>query len=376
MSPCGSARSRLLHRAKAWQAGGVTSEQSPSARTRRRWRQYLADERAEAAVYRSLAARRSGEERQILLAIADAEQRHEQHWRELLGEDGRKPTSPSLGQRLLVMLAGRFGSVFTLALMQRTEHASPYAGDDDATEQMAADEVIHAEVVRALAVRGRERLSGTFRAAIFGANDGLVSNLALILGIGATGVSTSVVLAAGLAGLLAGALSMAAGEYVSVRSQGELLAASVPDPQAARALPHLDLDANELTLVYRARGYDEAEASRLSEAAFAGTSEPFTAEGGVQTHAALGTAWGAAGASFCFFATGAVIPVLPYLLGASGAAAVVLATGLVGLALVATGSTVGVLSGAAPGWRALRQLAIGYGAAAVTYVLGRLLGGS
>lgn len=348
--------------------------QPPTARTRRRWRQYLADERAEAAVYRSLAGRRTGEEREILLAIADAEHRHELHWRELLGVDEHKPRSPSPGQRLLIALAGRFGSVFTLALMQRTERATPYVTDEDATEQMAADEIIHAEVVRALAVRGRERISGTFRAAIFGANDGLVSNLALILGIGATGVSTSIVLAAGLAGLLAGALSMAAGEYVSVRSQRELLAASIPDPQAARVLPDLDLDANELKLVYRARGHDEAEATSLAAAAFAGKSQPFAAAT-LSKHEAIGTAWGAAGASFCFFATGAVIPVLPYLLGASGTLAVVVSIVLVGFALLGTGSTVGLLSGAAPGPRAFRQLGIGYGAAAVTYLLGFLLGG-
>lgn len=350
----------------------MSSAQPPSARRRRRWRQYLADERAEAAVYRSLASRRTGEEREILLAIAEAEYRHEQHWRGLLGPDESRPRSPSLGQRLLIALAGRFGSVFTLALMQRTERATPYVIDEDATDRMAADEIIHAEVVRGLSARGRERMSGTFRAAIFGANDGLVSNLALILGIGATGVATSVVLAAGLAGLLAGALSMAAGEYVSVRSQRELLAASIPDPQAARALPDLDLDANELTLVYRARGHDAEAASRLAAAAFAGRAEPFSSTPTGQD--TVGTAWAAAGASFCFFATGAVIPVLPYLLGASGAVAVGFSTVLVGLALLATGSTVGLLAGASPGRRALRQLGIGYGAAAVTYLLGFLLG--
>ena len=125
---------------------------------------------------------------------------------------------------------------------------------------MAADERIHDEVVRGLAARGRDRLAGTFRAAVFGANDGLVSNLALVLGIGATGVPASVVLFTGIAGLLAGALSMGAGEYVSVRSQRELLEASAPDPTARGALVDLDIDANELALVYRARGMDEAEA--------------------------------------------------------------------------------------------------------------------
>ena len=116
---------------------------------------------------------------------------------------------------------------------------------------MAADELVHEEVVRGLATRGRNRLSGNFRAAVFGANDGLVSNLALVMGIGATGVASSFVLFSGIAGLLAGALSMAAGEFVSVRSQRELLSASKPTQITLSAAPDLDLDANELVLVYR-----------------------------------------------------------------------------------------------------------------------------
>ena len=146
--------------------------------------------------------------------------------------------------------------------MQRAEGRSPYETDVDATDRMAADERIHGEVLRGLAARGRQRLSGTFRAAVFGANDGLVSNLALVLGIGATGVDAKTILFTGLAGLLAGALSMAAGEYVSVRSQRELLQSTQPDPESQSALPHLDVDANELALVYRARGMQPPEAEQ------------------------------------------------------------------------------------------------------------------
>ncbi|MTV75421.1 rubrerythrin family protein, partial [Streptococcus pneumoniae] len=90
---------------------------------------------------------------------------------------------------------------------------TPYAEDQDAPEGMVADEAIHEEVVRGLAARGREQLAGNFRAAVFGMNDGLVSNLALVMGIGATGGAPSVVRFTGVAGLLAGARSMAAGEY-------------------------------------------------------------------------------------------------------------------------------------------------------------------
>jgi VIT1/CCC1 family predicted Fe2+/Mn2+ transporter len=346
----------------------------------RRWRQYLADERAEAAVYRDLASRRSGEERAILLALADAEGRHEQHWLDLLGDDVGKPLHGDVRTRVLGFLARRFGSVFVLALAQRAEARSEYGDDADATAAMAADERIHEEVVRGLALRGRNRISGTFRAAVFGANDGLVSNLALVLGIGASGASNQAVLLTGLAGLLAGALSMGAGEYVSVRSQRELLEASRPSDQARAALVHLDVDANELALVYRARGMaaDEAQARAAAVLGAPGTSAltlpPPEGVEEVDEHEAIGTAWGAAGASFCFFASGALIPVLPYLLGAEGLTAVVWAAVLVGIALLGTGATVGVLSGASPAKRALRQLAIGYGAAGATYVLGLAFG--
>ncbi|RMI13886.1 VIT1/CCC1 transporter family protein [Cellulomonas triticagri] len=370
---------------------------TPTARQVRRWRRYLADERAEAAAYRDLASRRTGEERAILLALADAEKRHEQHWLDLLGGRVGRPLRGDIRSRGLGWLARRFGGVFVLALAQRAEARSAYAEDVDATPTMAADERIHEEVVRSLAIRGRNRISGTFRAAVFGANDGLVSNLALVLGIGASGVAHSTVLLTGLAGLLAGALSMGAGEYVSVRSQRELLEASRPSAHAREALPHLDLDANELALVYRARGMAEDDAARraqdvLARAALLGATVPASdlgvaADGAdvagaeddvaeVDEHETVGTAVGAAAASFCFFAGGAIIPVLPYLFGLEDWLAVGVATGLVGVALLGTGATVGVLSGSSPARRALRQLGIGLGAAAATYLLGLAFGTS
>jgi VIT1/CCC1 family predicted Fe2+/Mn2+ transporter len=237
---------------------------------------------------------------------------------------------------------------------------------------MAADEQIHEEVVRGLATRGRNRLSGTFRAAVFGANDGLVSNLALVIGISASGVATHVVLLTGVAGLLAGALSMGAGEYVSVRSQRELLEASAPNGQSNKVLPDLDVDANELALVYRARGMSEDEAAQHANEVLRDNSLAITEE--VDEHEAIGTGFGAALSSFCFFASGAIVPIIPYLFGLGGLAAILVAAALVGLALLGTGAIVGVLSGGPPLKRALRQLGIGFGAALVTYLLGLLFG--
>lgn len=355
-------------------AEGLRTTASPS--DIRRWRRYLTDERAEAAVYRDLASRREGEEREILLALAEAEGRHEQHWLNLLGSDGARPTRLPWRTRVLGWFARRFGSVFVLALVQRSESRSGYANEPDATPQMVADERIHAEVVRTLAARGRARLSGGLRAGVFGVNDGLVSNLALVLGIGATGVSPSIVLATGAAGLLAGALSMGAGEFISVRSQRELLEASTPDPLSRTVYPHLDIDHNELALVYRARGETPEEARVHAERSIRNYRPDAVQPRDLSVEFdGVGSAWTAALSSFALFSAGAVIPVLPYVFGMTGMAAVVTASALVGLALLVTGTIVGLLSGSAPLPRALRQLAIGWGAAGVTYLVGLAFGG-
>lgn len=361
-------------------SGRLPTEQA-TTRDVRRWRRHLAEERAEGALYRDLAARRQGEERDILLGLSNAEQRHADHWAALLGDRAGHAVRPSLRSRLLGFLARHLGLVFVLALVQNAEARSPYEVDRHATDTMAADEKVHGEVVRALATRGRAKLSGSFRAAVFGMNDGLVSNLALIMGIGATGVENGIVLATGVAGLLAGALSMAAGEYVSVKSQRELLMASRPTRVTLEVAPYLDIDANELELVYRARGMsaDDARhraAERLGQHACDCDPSRSAHPAHLPTDdlQALGSGWSAASSSFLLFATGALIPILPYLVGATGLTALIVAAVLVGLALLVTGSITGLLSGASPLRRGLRQLAIGYGAALVTYVLGLLFG--
>lgn len=360
--------------------------EQPSRQQISRWRKHLANERAEGAVYRELARKKTGEEREILLAIADAEARHEEYWRSRLGEHVGMPKQASLSTRLMAWMARHFGSVFVLAMMQTAESRNDYVKDTDATEQMIADEAIHAEVVRGLAARGRAKMSGDFRAAIFGANDGLVSNLALVLGMVGTGVHAGVVLVTGLTGLLAGALSMAAGEYVSVSSQKELLDANTPDPEAAQSLPKLDMEENELELVYRARGMSAEDAKSKAQRVFEqikltgglveNSEEESEAEKAAQAEREElgGSGLSAAISSFLCFGVGALIPVLPYIFGMESVSAAVVACMLVGIALLMTGAIVGLLSGVSPGKRALRQLLIGFGAAAVTYFLGTLFG--
>ena len=321
-------------------ASSAATPTTPTRKQIKRWQRYLANERAEAAVYRELALKKQGEEREILLGIAEAEARHEEHWRTLLGDHVGMPRRPDYSTLLMGFLAKRFGSVFTLALMQSAEARTPYEKDDDATDQMTADERIHAEVVRGLAAKSREKMSGNFRAAVFGANDGLVSNLALVLGVVGSGVDTSYVLLTGISGLLAGALSMGAGEYVSVCSQRELLEASAGVGSGLGG---------------------------VSGGAPVGAAPHANAE-------VVGSGWSAALSSFLFFASGALIPILPFIFGASSMVAAMLACVLVGIALMCTGGIVGVLSGTSPGLRALRQLAIGLGAAGITYGLGNLFG--
>ena len=333
--------------------------QAPGPDVVRRWRRRLADERLEAAVYRELAQRREGEERAILLALAEAEARHAAHWSALLTQHGHDLRGRAgLRSVVLAALARRFGSVFVLALAQRAEGRSPYRADADATRAMAADEQIHEEVVRGLAARGRARVSGTFRAAVFGANDGLVSNLALVLGVSAGGAAADAVLLTGLAGLLAGALSMGAGEFVSVRSQRELLEASSPGRGTRDVVPHLDVDANELALVYRARGLDPEAAQARASAQLAAWTDDEPEAG----HDDVGTGLGGGGRR----ASPSSPPAPPSRCcrsrsGAAGVTALVLACVLVGLALLATGATVGMLSGGPPLRRAARQLAVGRG---------------
>ena len=129
---------------------------------RRQWARYLVSERAEADVYRSLAKRRDGEEREILLALAEAEQRHEAHWLELLGGEPARLPRASARSRMLGFLARNFGSIFVLALAQNAEARSPYSSDPAATPAMAADERIHGEVVRLYLAGQKEKAQDVY----------------------------------------------------------------------------------------------------------------------------------------------------------------------------------------------------------------------
>jgi VIT1/CCC1 family predicted Fe2+/Mn2+ transporter len=221
--------------------------------------------------------------------------------------------------------------------------------------------------------RGRGA-AGALRAAVFGINDGLVSNTSLILGLAGAGAGASGVVVAGVAGLLAGAFSMAAGEYVSVRSQRELVEHQLAEERAELERYPAE-EAEELALIYEARGVPRDRARELVQAMLATPAQALATlareELGINPDD-LGAPWIAAGASFAAFAAGATIPLAPFVAGA--AAALPIAIGLAGVTLFAVGATLSLFSGRSALYGGARMLLIGALAGAATYGIGRLLG--
>ncbi len=361
------------------------------------FRGHWADEVEGAALYRALAEAAQGEQREIFTELAAAEMRHALHWAGKLVEAGQP--EPSLAShrmsaktRLLVWMTRRFGAKVMLPILERAEarDAGVYDKVAEAKAGMALDERLHGLAVQAMAgpptagsvragiARGerwhRSDASGALRASVFGVNDGLVSNTALVMGVAGGQVGGKAILLAGLTGLLAGAFSMGSGEYVSVRSQRELYEREIRlEAEEIEEMP--EEETAELALIYRAKGLPKHEAEELARRISA---EPSTAldtmareELGLNPEE-LGRPWRVAVSSFAFFALGAVVPVIPYAVG-SGTAAFVATVLAAAAALVLVGAGVGLLTGRALARGGLRQLMIGAGAAAFTFGIGLLV---
>jgi vacuolar iron transporter family protein len=224
--------------------------------------------------------------------------------------------------------------------------------------------------------RHRSSLGGTLRASVFGVNDGLISNMSLVLGVAGAGAGSGYVLTTGAAGLLAGALSMAAGEYVSVRSQREMYEYQMALERAELAeYPHEE--AEELALIYHARGVDLAQARALSRALLAHPAQALDVlareELGLNPDD-LGSPWRAAVSSFVTFAAGALVPLVPFLLRQHGARAIVAAVLLTAAALFAVGLGLSLFTGRQALRSALRMLLIGAAAGLASWLLGHALG--
>jgi VIT1/CCC1 family predicted Fe2+/Mn2+ transporter len=217
---------------------------------------------------------------------------------------------------------------------------------------------------------------GNLRATVFGVNDGLVSNAALVLGVAGAGAESSTVLMTGVAGLLAGALSMAAGEFVSVRSQREMFEYQIALEKEELA-EYPEEEAEELALIYQARGLELEQARTLARTLFASPEQALDVlareELGLNPDD-LGSPWGAAGSSFAAFAVGAILPLLPFLAGLTGQAALGVTIAVTVVALAAVGLAISLFTGRGAWTGALRMVLIGGGAGLVSWLVGRLLG--
>jgi len=334
------------------------------------------EEQRSAFLYRACAQAESGTRQgELFERLAGEAEAQAAIWRAQITARGHPPPppyAPDARTRLvarLVRAAGPRRLRPVLAAMKVRGMAiysgmAPEAGHD-APLQGAGAEHRH----RAL------RSGGNLRAAVFGVNDGLVSNASLILGIAGAQSDPKVVLVAGVAGLAAGAFSMAAGEYVSVRSQRELYEYQIGLERDELA-QYPEAEAQELALIYAAKGLPKRDASRLARKIVADPTHALDTlareELGLDP-TALGSPWGAAASSFLAFAAGALVPLAPFLLR-PGTHALPISVGVSAIALFAIGALLSLFTGRQGWFSGLRMLAIGALAGGVTYALGRLVG--
>ena len=216
---------------------------------------------------------------------------------------------------------------------------------------------------------------GNLRAAVFGVNDGLVSNASLILGVAGASASNSMILLSGVAGLLAGAFSMAAGEYVSVRSQREMFEHQIGLERDELA-QYPEEEAEELALIYAARGLPRADAQKLAKAIIADPAQALDTlareELGLNPDD-LGSPWGVAISSFLSFAAGALVPLLPFL-ALGGERALPVSIAFAAVTLFGVGAVISLFTGRSALRDGMRMLAIGAAAGGLTYLIGKLLG--
>ena len=315
------------------------------------------------------------------IARAEAGTAREQFFRDLAADaDARAakaggapapaPFRPDLRTRIVERLIHRFGPRATRGILATLglRGLSVY-GEPDLPPRRAAT---------LAEMRERRRgggAGGNLRAAVFGANDGLVSNASLMLGVAGASDNSAAILLAGAAGLLAGAFSMAAGEYVSVTSQREVFEHEI-DRQRAELLHYPAETTQELARLYGGLGVepDDAAALALRRLAEPDRALDLLARGKLGLNPdELGSPWGAATSSFFSFAAGALVPVAPFLF-TTGNAALTWSIALAACALFAIGATISLFTGRSAFRDGARMLAIGGGAGAATYAIGRLLG--
>lgn len=360
------------------------------------WTDFYLDERNSALLYQTLAElekdpRLSG----VYKRMAETELKHARNWVDKLAALGAPEPDfkPAWRTRMLIRLGKRFGPSMILSAMENMERSgsSGYAQEPGAGA-MARQEQFHGLLLGTLSrtlrggiqgdalaqMEGRHRSAGgnALRAAVLGANDGLVSNLSLVMGVAGATLDSRTVLITGVAGLLAGAISMALGEWLSVTSSRELYSKQIEiESQEIEDAP--EEEAEELALIYEARGFSAAEAKGMAERILQNKDSAVETlvreELGIDPNELGGSPWEAAITSFVLFALGAILPVIGFMF-LDGMAAVLVSI-LLGVAgLFVLGAAITLFTGRSVLYSGLRMVVFGLLAAGVTFGIGRLIG--
>jgi len=360
-----------------------------------RYQANLTDELDGAALYSGVAQAESDPVRKdLFMQLAQAETDHARIWQERLEKAGADPVRfrASFRTRTLVRLARLCGTQFVLPTIATAECAdrNKYADQADARD-LSAEENSHAAVLGAASSR-RKGLSGAeiadserwhrrgsgneLRASVLGANDGLVSNLCLVMGVAGAGAAPSTILLSGIAGLIAGAVSMALGEWLSVTNSREFARTQIElERRELEETP--EAERKELALIFQAKGIAREDAQRMAKDILADKDAALDTlvreELGIDPAEMGGNPWSAAGFSFCLFSVGAIFPILPFFFTA-GLPGMIWSALLSAIALAGIGIATSLFSGRGPVFSAVRQIIIGVIAAGVTYGTGALIG--
>ena len=362
-----------------------------------RYRRYLNEEVDGLYIYQQLSEiEQEPQLKDVYHRLAETETRHLKLWQTQLQLAGLDDSvgRPSRRARLLMWVARKGGVDLVLPVIKAFENDATdmYAGDLIAeAEKLPEDEAAHARIFAALSrqrsgvqgsvigrIENRHRALGggnALRAAVLGANDGLVSNLALVAGFAGAAPGQGAIILAGVAGLLAGASSMALGEWISVTSSREAAEAQI---EAEREELRLDpaAEEEELALIYQAKGLPRPEAERLAHLIVSDSERALSTlareELGIVPEE-LGSAWTAGIVSFILFAIGAIIPVIPFFFD-GGAVAIAVSAVLSAGALFLVGAGITLLTGRSMVYGGLRQLILGLLAAVLTFAIGSAIG--
>jgi VIT1/CCC1 family predicted Fe2+/Mn2+ transporter len=356
----------------------------------------LNDERNSAALYRAVAKHEKNPQiAEVYLRLAKTEDAHAEAWTRRLVEAGADVPMfrPSMRTRAFIWLVRRFGVNLVLPSLSAMEDkgSSAYSSQPEALAMVPAERS-HARLLRQIEqasgggvegsvlarFEGRHRSAGgnALRAAVLGASDGLLSNFNLVMGVAGAELSGKNILLTGFAGLLAGAISMALGEWISVRSSRELYEKQIrTEKDEIATAPEEEVE--ELVLIYQARGMDEATARRIATRLM---SNPATAidalardELGINPEELGGSAGEAAITSFLLFALGAIVPVIPFLF-LGGTTAIIVSAALSAAGLFAMGAAITLFTGRSILYSGIRQVFFGLAAAAAVFLIGHVIG--